>query len=82
MREHRCVFGWGWWGGCWGKENQLAGPDKGGCGGKRYPLQTDLLVLNLREAVVASVAAEGQVLDQEGGGLGMFQDGAKQLAQG
>lgn len=26
------------------------------------------------------MAAEGQVLDQEGGGLGMFQDGAKQLA--
>lgn len=37
VHEHSCVFGWGWWGGCWGKENQPAGPDEGGLWRKTLP---------------------------------------------
>lgn len=70
-----------------GKENQLAGPDEWDSWRKRLPCRQTCLCLTEGRGgcCLATVAAQGQAgrgqaSDQEGGTVGMFQDGAQQLA--
>lgn len=88
LLEHSCAF-WGGGGGGvhGGKENQLAGPDEWDSWRKRLPCRQTCLCLTEGRGgcCLATVAAQGQAgrgqaSDQEGGTVGMFQDGAQQLA--